>query len=423
MKRSVRCRLVVAEIAPGGDGVAHVEHDGERRAVFVPAAAPGDELVASVDFSSRPARASDVRVERAGPGRRAPSCPHADACGGCSLIQLTPEARRDALGAIVGGTVLRALGDAAPAHVHHEAPREEGFRTRARLGVVGAKNAAIVGFRARGGGRLVEIPTCLVLDARLAPVLAILRSALAGATGKGEASIALGRGARPVVELAWEGELPASAFGAFDSEVARGALAGAAIRLAGTSAPAVIGDATVLTLAADGAPLEVPAGGFAQASPEVSVALARHVGAVAATAGRDVVELYAGAGNLTTLLARGAKSYLAVESDLAAVTFARKSLAARGLAVRIAHAEAAKAPWPRRCDVVVLDPPRAGAKEVLAAIDRAKPRDVVYVSCDPATLARDAATLVKLGFAPRSLHTFDMFPHTHHVESVLHLGR
>ena len=418
--RALRAELTISEIAVGGDGVAHLDIAGERRAVFVPGTAPGDVVLAEIDPSSRPARASVRRIVTPSIERREPPCPYADACGGCSLMHLFPAARERALSSIVRGSVLRAIGEIPV--THHAAPRPAGWRTRARLAVIGGK-VATVGFRQRHGGRVVSIPTCIVLDPRIDAVIGVLGAALSGSRGRGEASVALGRSA-PVVDLAWEGELAPAAFGALERAVTSGALDGVTVRLPGVSVPAKIGDPTVITTAADGAPLLVPSGGFAQANPAVSLALGAAVAEAAHTAGRDVVELYAGAGNLTMLLAPGAGTYLAVESDADAVECCRKNLRARGLdGVKVAHGDAARATLPRRCDVVVLDPPRAGARDAIAGIAAMRPSTIVYVSCDPATLARDAALLAGLGFAPQRLHTFDMFPHTHHVESVLHLTR
>jgi 23S rRNA (uracil1939-C5)-methyltransferase len=418
--RGLRAEVTISEIATGGDGVAHLDIAGERRVVFVPGTAPGDVVQVEIDTSSRPARGHVRRLVTHSIQRREPACPLADECGGCSLMHLVPAARERALAGIVKGSVLRALGDVPT--THHPAPRSEGWRTRARLGVIGGARAT-VGFRGRHAGRVVDVPTCLVLDPRVDAAISVLRDALSGSRGRGEASVALGRAAA-VVDLTWEGELAPAAYGALERAVIAGSLSGVSVRLPGASAPAKIGDPTVVTIAADGAPLLVPSGGFAQANPEVSLALGAVVAGMARTADRDVVELYSGAGNLTTLLAPGARSYLAIESDADAVACCRQNLRARSLGgVKVLQGDAGRAALPKRCDVVVLDPPRAGARETLAGIAAMRTSDVVYVSCDPMTLARDAALLVGLGFTARWLHTFDMFPHTHHVESVLHLAR
>ena len=117
---------------------------------------------------------------------------------------------------------------------------------------------------------------------------------------------------------------------------------------------------------------------------------------------------------------------------------ARENLAARGLAGRMVVAEAERFPLPKEIDVLVLDPPRTGAREVVRAIARARPRRVLYVACDPATLARDLAELcggpgvrseaggAASGAGPfevEAIETFELFPQTSHVETVVSLAR
>ena len=203
-----------------------------------------------------------------------------------------------------------------------------------------------------------------------------------------------------------------------------GRLGGASILLEGARTPAVIGDPKVLTVGGDGGPLIVPAGGFAQANPAVSAALARVVEAAARPASRGVLELFAGAGNLTVLLAREASSYTAVESEAASVDALRENLRSRGIAhAKLAVGDAEAFEIPRGAEVVVLDPPRTGAPRASEAIGASRAKEVVYVSCDPTTLARDAAKLGRAGFQAVSLDAFDMFPQTSQVEIVLAMAR
>jgi 23S rRNA (uracil1939-C5)-methyltransferase len=227
-----------------------------------------------------------------------------------------------------------------------------------------------------------------------------------------------------VVELRWKGHLPAEVFGRFERAVQGAGLAGARIFAGDVRVPAKIGDPTPFVMGADGLPLRLAPGGFSQATEAGNALLARHVANVAKGLARGVcVELYAGAGNLTVLLARD-REVVAVEQDRDACAAARENLSERGVVARVVEADASAFAIPKMTSVVVLDPPREGARavaEALAARRRASKQgspSIVYVSCDPPTLARDVRTLTEAGYVLRSAETFEMFPHTSHVETV-----
>jgi 23S rRNA (uracil1939-C5)-methyltransferase len=429
-------RIEITSIAAGGDGVAHVDRPEGRRAVFVAASAPGDIVDAQIDFSGRPARATVLRLIQPSPHRVEPSCPHAGSCGGCDFMHLDLDAQRDAHRAIVASALERALhrtGVALPAIAVHAAPHSLGYRTRARLAIrarpksrapqaAGANNV-IVGYRRAGRHMLYDVDSCIVLDPRLDGALPELRRLFQGENGEGEASVALGALGHPVVDIAWTGELSPGFFSRLSHLVEGGGFDGADVWLAGASRPARLGDPRAVTLGADGEPLTVPSGAFAQAHSAVNVELGERVLAVAEPTGRPVVELFAGSGNLTVLLARHALSLTAVESDGRAVEAAQVNLKARGLSARIVKADADEFALPANARVAVLDPPRAGAEGASRRLAASKVRRVAYISCDPSTLARDVALLVAAGFRPFAVETFEMFPHTSHVETLVGLDR
>jgi len=189
--------------------------------------------------------------------------------------------------------------------------------------------------------------------------------------------------------------------------------------------PARTGDPSVVTVGGDGQPLGVPSGGFAQANPAMNTLLAAHV-ATLCVAPLATLEYHAGAGNLTTRLAGlpAMSSYETVEADEAAVAACRANLSARSLVnVKMHRGDAETFALPPKIRRVILDPPRTGAKLCTERIATSRVSEVIYVSCDPPTLARDTAHLLEAGFTARSLHAFEMFPLTPHVESVLHLVR
>ena len=192
----------------------------------------------------------------------------------------------------------------------------------------------------------------------------------------------------------------------------------------GTVAP--IGAARPLryTLAQFGVTLEFLPTDFVQVNAEANAELVATAVRLADLQPSDsVLDLYCGLGNFSLAVAQRARELLGVEGDAGLVARAVRNAALNGVAnARFVTADLAQPDWSffrEARDVVVLDPPRTGAEAAVAAMDRIAPRRIVYVSCHPATLARDAQVLVAgLGFSLRAVRVFDMFPHTHHVEAL-----
>ena len=171
-----------------------------------------------------------------------------------------------------------------------------------------------------------------------------------------------------------------------------------------------------------GRDFRVTAGGFFQANPPVAELLIEQVLSRLVLQGDEtVLDLYSGVGLFTAFLAEQAGLVISVESYPPAVTDAETNLAdLDNVDIIEGSAEAVLEDWPDEpLDVVVIDPPRAGLSlEVVDALGALAPARIVYVSCDPASLARDAARLVKKGYRLREVQPVDMFPQTFHVESV-----
>ena len=404
--------------------MAHVGDGQERRAVFVPRAAPGDVVLADVDFRKRPARADVVRLLEPSSLREPAACPLVERCGGCDLMHVTREARHEVHRRIVADVIARATGAAYGDIVFHPAPSATRYRTRARLAVLAGNGRAVVGYRRAESRHIEDVAACLVLDARIEAALPLLKESFSHQAGEGEVAIALGDASRPVLEVRWRGALDGTFYAALARHVESGALAGAEIWLPDVREPARIGDPRVVTTGADGAPLVVPPGGFAQAHPALNVELGNRVlASIEIEEGRPLVELFAGSGNFTVLLARHTSALVAVESDRRAVVAARANLASRGLSARIVEADADAFDLPRAARAVLLDPPRTGAAGAAARIAASKVRRVVYVSCDATTLGRDVATLARSGFRVSRVDMFEMFPFTSHVELLAALDR
>lgn len=410
--------VVVQELSPGGDGVAIAEIDGERRAIFVPRVALGEKVRVEFDAKKRPARGQLLEIIEPSKQRVTPACAYFEPCGGCDYMHLDANAQADAHAAIVKSILPE------PREVTvHRAPKALAYRLRARVHVSSEKQGGLkVGMFAPKSTEPVPVDTCMVLEPALDRFRGQLAELLAGAKGRGEASMAMGE-QLPVLDLKWAGEIPAEVFARIEKAVGK-TLAGVRIWNGEVRIPATIGDPTPWMTGPDGRPLVLAPGGFSQASSEGNAVLAARVFALAselATEGAPITELYAGAGNLTVLLA---KRFVvtAVESERAACNAAKKNLGARSLEAKVLEADASTFAIPNNAKLVVLDPPRTGALAASKLLAASRAAAVLYVSCDPATLGRDLKVLAER-FVVKKVETFELFPQTSHVETVVALER
>ncbi len=414
-------QLSITSVAPGGDGVAHLELAGERRAVFVPTCAEGDVVRAEVDTTKRPARGRLIEVVTPGPDRIAAACAWASRCGGCDWMHLSAEAQARLHVEHVRGALPPAWRD-TPIASHADAA-SFGYRTRGRVHVRCERGRVDVGMNEARTNNPVVVERCVVLDPAVEKARAKLAAIFAGCRGSGDVQIALGSAGRPVLEVRWHGEVASASFGRLERAVVSGELAGARVTAGAASRPAVMGDPTPWIRGADGEPLRLAPGGFAQASESANVALVQHVSALASAGRCDrVVELHAGSGNLSVMLARSATELVTVESSREACDAARANLKARSLVARVVEGDADVHAWSPATRLVVLDPPRTGARAVAERLATSRVARVIYVSCDPQTLGRDLAILAP-AYELRSLAVFEMFPQTSHVETVVELAR
>jgi 23S rRNA (uracil1939-C5)-methyltransferase len=365
-----------------------------------------------------------------GPDRVAPACPYCTRCGGCDWMHLSLEAQ--------ARTHQEHLRAALPPPwrelpiASHAAPEALAYRTRTRLHVLCERGRVEVGMHEARTHDPVVVDACVVLAPALERARRSLAPLFAGCRGKGEAQLALGAGGVPVLEVRWTGHLAPECFGRLERAVHAGELAGARVALAEASRPAVVGDPTPWMAGADGQPLRLAPGGFGQASEAMNTLLARHVAGLVRPWDVDrAVELYAGAGNLSVLLAGVTGELVLVESSREACDAARANLAARSAQARqarqarktrVVEADAASYVWGATTKLVVLDPPRTGARPVCERLATSRVAHVVYVSCDAQTLGRDLALLAP-AYRPTALATFEMFPQTSHVEAVVALER
>src|SRR5690606_32612902 len=169
----------IAELGPGGEGVAIEEIDGERRAIFVPGVAAGERVRVEADLSRRPARGRLVEVLTPSAERVRAECPHLAECGACDWMHLSLAEQARAHAAIVKAVLPPAFREAAV--VAHPAERRGAYRTRARLHAEVRRGRVIVGMYERGSREPVPVEACLVLDPALDRARALLASWLSGA--------------------------------------------------------------------------------------------------------------------------------------------------------------------------------------------------------------------------------------------------
>ena len=400
----------ILRLAGGGDGVGRLP-DG--RTVFVPRTAPGDLVeLARVREQRRFARARPGRLLEASPDRVAPRCPHyeGDDCGGCQLQHLGPEAQREARRGFVGDA-LRRIGRREVADPPlSPAPMEFDYRTKITLAV--SDDGRRVGLHPyERADEVFELEWCHITSPPLMELWRALRALRTLLPPRLEqVMLRLDRaGGRHVVLRTGVGEVWGG-----------GGRLGPALAERGVPA-------TVWWQPKDGAPRAVagsaetfPATVFEQVHPAMGDRVRAHaLDVLGPVSARTVWDLYAGIGETTVRLAEAGAVVESVESDARAVAEAEaRGPRARRLVGRVEHLLAELT----RPDLVVTNPPRTGMDErVTAALERLAPGRVVYISCDPATLARDVARMPSYRLA--GLHAFDLFPQTAHVETVAVLER
>ncbi len=384
--------LVIDELAAGGDGVGR---DASGRVTFVARTAPGDRVRAQVLSSTASyARAELREVCSPGPARRAPACAAFVAgCGGCQWLHVEEAAQRAAKAALVARALRRLAGlELRPILAPAPALR---WRRRARLHVEQGQ----LGLYAHGSRSLVELTSCPQLEAPLERVLPLLAAAN---PPDGELALA----------VSTRGEVAVAHLSA--SWPAARALVGQA-GIVGVATAAETFGAPLLELE-DG--LWLGAESFAQASAEASVLLAELVlEPLGQGQGRSLLELHAGAGTFTRGLV--AAGWQVTACDVVAPP--RPVPGADRWVCDAAEAVARMRAQPPAA--IVLDPPRAGARELMPALAALGAARVVYVSCDPATLARDVEALAARGYQPLWAQPVDAMPQTAHIETVLVLAR
>ena len=378
----------IKKIVPGGYGLAFA--DGLT--VFVVLAVVGDKVKVRLnEVKGRMAFAKIEEIIAPAPERIDPPCPYVGRCGGCDFQQMTYAAQLDAKIGIIRDNLHR-IGK-----IEYEneiaiipSPHDFGYRLRAQWHVDGNKRE--IGYYARDSRDLIPIAHCPILASELDDTLQRVRT-----------------------EFEWEKFWPDK--GAIDA--ARGDENSISLH-----SPEIDLRNEEITITAAGERYTFAAGVFFQGNKYLIDTLIKT--AIGDASGENALDLYSGVGLFTLPLARKFKKVTAVEDYSPSVNFARKNIANAG----VSNVKIVEKPVGRflgdhsagNIDFALLDPPRSGTeKKTVLDLIRLRPKTVSYVSCDPSVLARDLRRFVDSGYTIESITAIDLFPQTHHVETVVWL--
>lgn len=380
----------IVKIVPGGYGLAFAE----GLTVFVVLAVAGDRvLVRLAEIKGKTAFAEIEKIVTPSPARIEPPCPYVGRCGGCDFQQMTYSAQLDAKIGIIRDNLHRI----GKIEYEHEikvvpSPKEFGYRLRAQWHIDTSKRE--IGYYERDSRNLVAIDHCPILVPELDQALQRVRA-----------------------EIDWKNFWPEK--GAID------AACGDDSSVSLFSRELDLGDKEI-TISAVGESYTFAAHAFFQGNRFLIDALIET--AIGDATGEHALDLYSGVGLFTLPLARRFKKVTAVEDYHPAAEFAVRNVQN----AKLSNVEIVRKPVGRflaersgsDIDFALLDPPRSGTeKKTVLDLIGLRPQSVSYISCDPAVLARDLRRFLDGGYEIRSIIAIDLFPQTHHVETVVHLRR
>lgn len=419
--------------------IERVAHDGrgllfqEGRAIFVEGALLGEEVRFKL-FKLRRDYGEGYAVEvlKPHPERVEPPCSAYPVCGGCALQHLDPKAQIELKGELLKDQ-LRRIGKLEPPPFFPPITGPVwGYRRKARLGVrfVKKHGRVFVGFRQKRSPRIADLKTCLVLHPKVGEHIADLavkidRLSIREKLPQVEVAVGDHRAAlvfRVLDPLTDEDLKQLCRFGQdFDFDIYLQPGGPESVSPIYPETPDRLYYELPFAIKLYFEPLD-----FTQVNAEINRKLiSRVLELLDPQPGETVLDLFCGIGNFTLPLARKARHVVGVEGSPAAVIRAQENAKANRLENVEFHVtdltqDLSPFPWVNcRYDKVLLDPARKGALEVMAWLPKWQPKRVVYVSCNPATLARDLGVLVhEHGYRLLGVGVIDMFPHTAHVESV-----
>lgn len=428
----------IDKLVPGGAGMAR-RADGSVG--FASGALPGERIEVSRLIRKKGfAEAREFDLLEPSSERVEPACPVARACGGCDWLHLEYEAQLRHKASLLAEALQRTGGfrSLSPISVT-PSPRRSAYRSRIRLHI---DEQGRFGFFAPSSQRLVEVASCAAalpeLDAalqifgrcaRLFPKLLAVFEQAELRVARSPTSFGLRLTPRAASGPGQGPKAHKRQAAAASTQAAR-----LLTELRSHMSVAVAGHADEFRqqfALSDSLCLSVPSDAFVQVNWEVNLLLiASLVDGARALGARRFLDLYAGAGNFTLALAAAGLRGISIEGHPSAALAAERSAESQGFAKRVTvkadDVRAALASLERGTsgfDLAVLDPPRAGARDILASLVALAPRAIAYCSCDPVTLARDLRTLSEHGYALDRVQAFDMFPGTHHLEALAWLSQ
>jgi len=414
-----------------GRGLARIE----GRPVFIDAALPGEQIqFAYTDVRRDYAEGRVVSIEVASPDRVVPRCPHFGICGGCSLQHLAETRQIEVKQALLMEQLQRLGRLAEPASFPPLTGPHWGYRHKARLGVkyVRKRDKVMVGFRERGSALIAELESCPVLHPRVGLHLRDLAACIATLDIRERV---------PQIEVAVDDE--AAVFlifrvldepSASDLErlIDMARQFDFAIYLQRGGPDTVVPlypprpERPVYRIPAVGVTFRFEPTDFTQVNTAINRAMVERVlDILDPKANETLLDLFCGIGNFTLPLATRSRQVVGVEGNATSIERAQENARLNDLSNVSFHLADLSQPvtdpaWSaQRYDKILLDPSRAGASEILERVPDWQARRIVYVSCNPATLARDASILVhRYQYRLVRAGVMDMFPHTAHVESM-----
>ncbi|RII27901.1 MAG: RNA methyltransferase [Geobacter sp.] len=428
--------LVIEKLTFGGAGLGHL--DG--RACFVPLTAPGDEVRVKIVREKRSyVEAELLEILRPSPLRTSPPCPVFGSCGGCNWQHLDYPAQISAKEEIFsellwrGGRVPREL--ILPAL---EARTPYGYRSRVQLKLRLAAGTLHMGFYRSGTHFVIAVPgTCAIADPVINSLIGELLPVLTEFQHAGklpQIDIAVGDDGAAILIFHFIGERPddlndflaqrlnvlPSATGIFVSCGRKSPLT----RVAGIESLSYKIPSGFLPALPE-MTLSFSRGGFSQVHYRQNLALLATVADWAAPVNSDrLLDIYCGNGNFSLPLARYVARVVGVEEYEPSIEDARRNASVNLIDNATFRCQGARdgvqelVATGESFDLILLDPPRSGAADIIAQLPALSPRAIIYVSCDPATLARDIGLLRTHGYAVTKSRPIDMFPQTYHIESI-----
>jgi 23S rRNA (uracil1939-C5)-methyltransferase len=418
--------LDIDSLANGRYGIGR--HQG--RVIMIAGAVPGDRISARVvEIKETYAIAELSGIIAPSPNRRSPPCPYAGTCGGCPWQQVGYQTQLAAKQRNLADALHR-IGKLKDFELRPivAAPREFNYRRRIQLR---CRDNGEIGFFGSASHDLVTIDRCAIAMEPLNRALQYVRGWIKQIqTRVMEIEIVAGEREDELVLIARTAGLLAPSDGATVDRLLSGGSGIKAVIVTGNGARHVWGDPRITVVPEAGIALVLDADVFTQVNPEGNRALLEHLLAAGDFAPHDrVLELYCGSGNFTLSIARRAGNVVAVEGRRQAVESGKLNAQRHGIenirwrAAAVPATVTQLAQRKERFHKIVLDPPRAGAKGIDRDLAALNAQAILYISCNPATLARDLAALVKHGYRLTAVQPVDLFPQTFHLETLAVLTR